>query len=217
MDSVVSTLHDYVSERAALERRSGNPDYKVHLLGHGVSGVIALLYARQYPARVASLSLLSVSATPAVNWQAHYYALRQLLPCSRAMILAQMSRNLFGDQPARFYKALAVLLQKDLDSNLTLHSLTHHTAIPSGSTEVPLLVCNGEHDSIVCSQKQVLWHEEMKTGDRLWHCPEGSHFFHFHHDEITANVIAEHIAKVNSSAAARLTDCKPSLSQSAIV
>lgn len=196
VDAVVTALHGYVSDCAALERRSGNTDYKVHLLGHGVSGIVALLYARQHPELVASLTLLAVNATPAVNWQAHYYALRQLLPCSREMILAQMSRNLFGKQPARFSKALAHLLAKDLDSNLTFHSLAHHTEIPVGGTDIPLLVCNGEYDSIVCSKQQMLWHDAMKPGDRLWQCPEGKHFFHFHHAETVANVIAEHISKV---------------------
>lgn len=194
VDAVVAALHDYVSDRAALERRSGNAHYKVHLLGHGVSGVVALLYARRHPEYVGSLTLLSVNARPAVNWQAHYYALRQLLPCSREIVLAQMSKTLFGHQPARFYKALAHLLAKDLDSNLTLHSLANHTEVPKGSTEVPLLVCNGEYDAIVCSQKQALWQDVMKPGDRLWQCPKGNHFFHFHHAQETAKVIAEHIA-----------------------
>ncbi len=196
VDSVVVALHDYVSDRANLEERSGNPHYQIHLLGHGVSGVVALLYARRHPERVASLTLLSVNAMPAVNWQAHYYALRQLLPCSREIVLAQMSRNLFGNQPARFYKALAQLLEKDLDSNLTLHSLAHHTEIPAEKTEVPLLVCNGANDSIVCSQKQT-WHDVMKPGDRLWQCPEGNHFFQFHHAEATAKVIIEHISHIS--------------------
>lgn len=194
VDSAVEVLHGYVSDRAALEARSGNPDYKMHLMGHGTSGIVALLYAKRYPKRVASLTLLSVSATPAVNWQAHYYALRQLLPCSREMILAQMARSLSGARPVRFYKALAALLEKDLDSNLTLHSLARRTEIPMGSTEVPLLVCNGARDPIVCSQKQVLWHEVMKRGDRLWQCPEGSHFFHFHHAAATAETIAQHVS-----------------------
>jgi len=193
VDSVVSALHEYVSDRAAVEARSGNPHYKVHLLGHGVSGIVALLYARRHPEKVASLTLLSVNPKPAVNWQAHYYALRQLLPCSREIILAQMARNLFNQQPARFSKALAQLLAKDLDSSLTFHSLAHHTAIPAGGTEVPLLVCNGEQDSIVCSQQQTLWRDSMKPGDRLWQCPQGHHFFHFHNSEAVAAVITEHI------------------------
>lgn len=209
VDAVIAALHEYVCDRATLERQSDNPDYKVHLLGHGVSGVVALLYARQHPERVASLTLLSVSAAPAVNWQAHYYALRQRLPCSREMVLAQMSRNLFGNQPVRFSKALAQLLEKDLDSNLTFHSLAHHTEIPAGSSEIPLLVCNGAHDSIVCSQKQPFWHDAMKPGDRLWQCPEGNHFFHFHHAEAVAGAIAEHISNISAQPQNQTASCEP--------
>lgn len=195
VDLAVAALHEYVSDRAALEQRSGNLDYKVHLMGHGISGIVALLYARRYPERVASLTLISVNAAPAVNWQAHYYALRQLLPCSREMILTQMSRILFGEQPARLHKAVAVLLRKDLDSSLTLHSLARCAVMPLADIKVPLLVCNGAQDSIVCSQKQT-WHEVMKPGDRLWQCLEGNHFFHFRHAEATASVIEQHIVGV---------------------
>jgi len=196
IDSVVSSLHEYVSDRANLEQRSGQEHPKLHLLGHGVSGTVALLYARRYPQHVASLTLLSVNPMPAVNWQAHYYALRQLLPCSREIILAQMTRTLFGSQQHRFATALSHLLAKNLDSSLTLHSLAHHARIPSGGTEVPLLVCNGAVDSIVCSRKKSLWHDYMKSGDRLWQCPEGNHFFHFNHAKATAEVIRQHVCQV---------------------
>jgi pimeloyl-ACP methyl ester carboxylesterase len=189
IDDVVAALHEFLARR----------DYKTHLLGHGVSGIVALLYARRYPERVASLTLLSVGALPAVNWQAHYYALRKLLPCSREIILAQMTRLLFGPQPARFAQALSHLLARDLDSNLTLHSLAHHTAIPAGATEVPLLVCNGEEDPITFTQKVSLWHDWMKPGDRLWTCAKGQHFFHFYHFQAVADVIAEHWQQLPST------------------
>ncbi|MEM9087531.1 MAG: alpha/beta hydrolase [Cyanobacteria bacterium P01_F01_bin.53] len=217
VDLVVAALHEYVSDRAAVESRAGNAHYKVHLLGHGVSGIVALLYARRYPERVASLTLLSVNATPAVNWQAHYYALRQLLPCSREIILAQMARNLFGNQPARFLKALSHLLKKDLDSNLTFHSLAHNTKLPAGGAEIPLLVCHGEQDSIVCSQAQTLWHNAMKSGDRLWQCPEGNHFFHFHHSELVAEVIAEHIGNASSQSQCGLTSLDSVASSTSVI
>jgi len=215
VDSTVTALHEYVSSRALLEARSGNPNYQVHLLGHGVSGIVALLYARQHPERVASLTLLSVNAMPAVNWQAHYYAMRKFLPCSREVILTQMARMLFNEQPIRFSKALMQLLVKDLDSNLTFHSLAHNTQIPVGGTEVPLLVCNGENDAIVGDRGQTQWHEVMKTGDRLWHCPEGKHFFHFHHAESTANVIAEHIEMTKSQPQRKAASLEPAVSQAA--
>ncbi|MEL6468324.1 MAG: alpha/beta hydrolase [Cyanobacteria bacterium J06623_4] len=202
LDAIVEALHAYVRERADSEKSSyqatGRASSKLHLLGHGTSGVVALLYARRYPQQVASLTLLSVSAEPGVNWQAHYYALRQLLPCNRQRLLSHMSRLLLGKQSPRFAQALAQLLAKDLDSNLTLHSLGHDIRISTGGTPMPLLVCNGEIDSIVCSQQQLLWQTWMKPSDRLWHCPEGKHFFHYYYPEVVAEKILEHISKTTT-------------------
>ncbi len=205
-DTVVAALHEYLTGRAALEKSwEKGANHKVHLLGHGVSGIIGLLYARRYPEQVASLTLLSVGALPAVNWQAHYYVLRQHLPCSRESLLAQMTGLLFGEQPRRFSKALSVLLARDLDGSLTLHSLAHHTHIAPDSLKVPLLVCNGEVDAIVQSQQEPDWDKwrprehghAVRSADaddsglfRLWQCPEGNHFFHFHHPVAVANQIA---------------------------
>jgi len=197
VDAVVDALHDYVSNRARLEESTGNPNYKVHLLGHGVSGVVGLFYARRYPQHVASLTLLSVGPLPAVNWQAHYYVLRDHVPCSRERLLGQMTQLLFGKQSYRFAKALAILLRKDLDSNLTLHSLASRTQILPGGVSMPLLVCNGQDDVIVRSQKDIgkrthhniHWTDWMKPTDQLWECPEGNHFFHFHHASPAAETI----------------------------
>ncbi|MEM6598374.1 MAG: alpha/beta hydrolase [Cyanobacteria bacterium P01_C01_bin.69] len=186
-DAVVEALHEYLSNQAA---KADAAKSKVHLIGHGVSGVVGLLYARRYPQHVASLTLLSVSSSPAVNWQAHYYALRKLLPCSREVILGQLTRLLFGPQAPRFTTALSQLLLRDLDSNLTLHSLAHQTHIPAGGVEVPLLVCSGEIDDVVSSQQQGDWTRWLKTGDRIWHCPKGRHFFHFYHYKAVAKTIS---------------------------
>lgn len=207
-ETVVAALHEYLTERAALEKSwKKGASHKVHLLGHGVSGIIGLLYARRYPEHVASLTLLSVGSLPAVNWQAHYYVLRQHLPCSRESLLAQMTRLLFGEQPRRLSKALSVLLARDLDNSLTLHSLAHHTHIAPNSLEVPLLVCNGEADAIIQSQKEPDWDqwrasEHSQVGRsaraneselfRIWQCPKGNHFFHFHHAEAVADQIASY-------------------------
>lgn len=221
-DSVIDSLHEYLSERAALEKsweeksweekgRQGQARAsKVHLLGHGVSGVIGMLYARRYPQYVASLTLLSVGSLPALTWQAHYYALRQHLPCSRERVLAQMTQLLFGDQPCRFSRALAELLARDLDNSLTLHSLAHHTHIEPNRVEVPLLICNGAADAIMQSQKEPCWDKWMHLSNGadqsdqathphhgpqlfdLWHCPQGNHFFHFHHPQAVAAKITSH-------------------------
>ncbi len=192
--AVVESLHEYLHNRSSVVE--GQPIPKVHLMGHGVSGVVGLLYARQYPQHVASLTLLSVGAVPAVNWQAHYYALRKLLPCSREVILGQMTRLLFGQQAPRFVTALAQLLSQDLDSNLTLHSLASDVHVPAGGVSVPLLVCNGEIDDVLTSQQQDGWARWMKPGDRLWHCPEGRYFFHFQQHKITAKAICDYWAQL---------------------
>ncbi|MEL6351785.1 MAG: alpha/beta hydrolase [Cyanobacteria bacterium J06627_28] len=191
---VVKSLHEYLKSRTPAD--PSHPYPKVHLMGHGVSGIIGLLYTRQYPDYVASLTLLSVSDQPAINWQAHYYALRHLLPCSREIILGQMTRLLFGQQAPRFTKALSQLLSKDLDSNITLHSIAHKTQIPSGGVDVPLLVCNGEIDDITGTQPALNWHKQLKEGDRYWQCPEGNHFFHFQQYKETAKVIADYWAEL---------------------
>ncbi len=204
IDAVIEALHDYLSQSTR----------KIHLMGHGVSGIVGLIYARRHPERVASLTLLSVGAFPAVNWQAHYYALRQLLPCSREIILGQMTRLLLGQQSTTFTKALAQLLARDLDSNLTLHSLAHHTEISPGGVAVPLLVCTGAIDAVVCAQKQRLWHDWMKPTDRLWICPEGNHFFHFHHFKAVAEVISEYWQALPLQTAQTLVPTRISQSQS---
>lgn len=184
VDAVVDLLHEYLQSRSVPSSGA-----KVHLVGHGVSGVVGLLYARKYPQHVASLTLLSVGAMPAINWQAHYYALRKLLPCSREVILGQMTRLLFGQQSSRFVTALAKLLSRDLDSNLTLHSLAHDCHIPAGTVDVPLLVCNGEIDDVVTCAEQTGWSKWLKAGDRIWHCPDGRYFFHFYHYKAVAKTV----------------------------
>lgn len=178
----VTLLHDYLKQC----------DRPVHLLGHGISGVVGLCYAQQYPQRVRSLTLISVGAHPAVSWHAHYYALRQLLPCRRDIILGQMARLLFGVQNTAAMNALVKLLQQDLDTQLTLHSLVQQTTLPTGGIEPPLLVCHGAHDVVVDSNTQVHWQNWLKTGDRLWQCPEGKHFFHYDYPQRVAQVIQDY-------------------------
>lgn len=214
VEGVVASLHNYFSSQSELSKSepfqsdssqsepsklSKLQSSKVHLIGHGVSGVIGLLYARQYPQHVASLTLLSVGSLPAVNWQAHYYALRKLLPCSREVLLGQMTRLLFGEQPARIVPALVQLLARDLDSSLTLHSLAHSSHIPAGGVEVPLLVCNGDRDNIITAQQNAAWKRWLKPEDRLWHCPNGSHFFHFHQHKAVARAITTYWADLSPS------------------
>jgi len=112
LDVAITLLHDYLKGR----------DRPVHLVGHSTGGLVGLLYARQFPHRVKSLTLLGVGVNPAVDWKAHYYTQLDLLPCSRTRLLTQMVYNLFGRQRQHGLKGLLELLERDLTDALSLHS-----------------------------------------------------------------------------------------------
>lgn len=204
--AAVELLHDYLQQRDSRFPMKGSP---IHLLGHGISGVVGLCYAQKYPEQVRSLTLVSVGANPAVSWHAHYYALRQLLLCRREVILGQMARLLFGVQSTATLAALAKLLQQDLDQQLTLHSLATQTALDIGSADVPLLICHGEHDVIIDASSQSQWQTWFKPGDRLWRCPEGKHFFHYDYPNRTAQAIVDYWQSLSMTA----QSCRPSITK----
>jgi pimeloyl-ACP methyl ester carboxylesterase len=162
-------LHDYLQS-------SPRP---THLIGHGTGGLIGFLYARKYPERIKSLTLLGVGVNPAVDWQVHYYALREILPCNREMILLQMVHNLFGCQSRERAKNLVKILERDLNSSPSPHSLYKRVSIPPGGVSMPLLVCGSRDDVIVDRNILQGWQQYFKPVDRLWEIPEGRHFFHY--------------------------------------
>ena len=64
-----------------------NSSSPVHLVGHGLSGTVACLYAQRYPKNISSVSLLSVDIKSTNQWTSHYQSMRSQLPCSRLNIL----------------------------------------------------------------------------------------------------------------------------------
>ena len=179
LETALMLLHDYLKQQ----------DRPMHLLGHGMSGVVGLLYTYRHPEHVASLTLLSVGANPTVSWHSHYYALRNLLPCNRRMVLMQIARLLFGPHSPAILQTITAMLENDLDRCLTLHSLANCTTIKLEQIEPPLLVCQGKHDVILDPNTQLQWEQFLKKGDRLWQCPEGRHFFHYDYPQIVAEAI----------------------------
>ncbi len=163
----------------------------IHLIGHGLIGALGLVYTCLHPVRVRSLTLLSIGANPAVGWHAHYYALRNFLPCDRQMILLQMAKILFGCGNSAKIAGFAKLLEKVLDSELASHSLAEHRSFASGGVEVPLLVCHGADDGIIDPNAYSRWQTWLHSGDRLWTCPEGGHFFHYSHAQKVSPVILD--------------------------
>ncbi|PSN18070.1 hypothetical protein C7271_14455 [filamentous cyanobacterium CCP5] len=179
LDPAVTLLHDYLKQEPQ----------PMHLLGHGVSGLVGLMYARRFPHRVRSLTLLSVAASLSHTWHAHYYAMRELLPCSRSMVLAQMARLMFGPQRPGRAKALVGVLARDLDTSLTLHSLARRSRLANGDVRPPLLVGYGGYDTLIDPQTQQDWLTWMKPTDELWSCQGGRHFFQYEYPQATAEQI----------------------------
>jgi pimeloyl-ACP methyl ester carboxylesterase len=179
LDIALVLLHDYLKSC----RRP------IHLIGHSTSGLLGLLYTRQHPERVKSLTLLAVGVNPVINWQAHYYVMYQLLPCSRNMILAKMVQNLFGFQHKDSTQDLVRLLEQDLNFSPSPHSLYQQATISPGSVPVPLMVCGSQDDLIVDPMALQGWKAWMKEGDRIWECPGGHHFFHYYHPQLVARQI----------------------------
>ena len=179
LDSALVLLHDYLKQS----------DRPVHLIGHGLSGTLGLLYARLHPERVRSLSLLSVGVYPTVDWQAHYYVQRQLFKCSRTFVLTQTVMNLFGSQCPLMTKRLVAVLEKDLDTSPSSHSICGQQYIPPGGVPVPLMVSRGEFDVVIDPNALEQWQPWFKDGDFQWECSGGLHFFQYSHPHKVAQQI----------------------------
>lgn len=178
LDVAAESLHEYLKSCAQ----------PVHLIGHSTGGLLGLLYARRYPEKVKSLTLLSVGVHPAIDWQAHYYIHRQLL--SRQKVLASMVYNLFGYQNEHTLQNLVSILERDLDCSLSPHSLLQRLSVPPGGVPVPLMVCGSKNDIIVEHDILLGWKAWLKEGDRLWSCPQGRHFFHFfYHQQVGRQIL----------------------------
>ncbi|AFY69054.1 hypothetical protein Pse7367_0753 [Thalassoporum mexicanum PCC 7367] len=169
IDTALTLLHEYIVQH----------NQPIHLVGHGINGLLGLIYARHYPELVKSLTLLAVGVNPAQDWKFQYYVARNLLPYSREMVLAQMVHRLFGCTDRQMLKGLIEILARDIDDSLSLHSLVQQTYIEPASVTVPLLVCGSRDDLIVDSDALHGWLQYFKEGDRLWECAKGQHFFHY--------------------------------------
>ncbi|MEN9211065.1 MAG: hypothetical protein Q6J46_12270, partial [Thermostichus sp. DG02_2_bins_29] len=95
----------------------------VHVIGHGLSGVLALLLAARHPERVRSLTMLAVAGQPMATWHAHFYVQRQLLPCSREQLLVRTAKILLPEQGWERVRPLAMALAKELDISPVPHSV----------------------------------------------------------------------------------------------
>jgi pimeloyl-ACP methyl ester carboxylesterase len=169
LQNAVALLHEHLQ----------HTDYPIHLMGHGMGGVMGLMYARYSPENVRSLTLLGVAEQPAMTWQTHYYVQRHLMPCSRHQVLAFMVRSLFGPEVPHDVKNLVCALDRDLAEAPCFHSLFRVVDLPKGGILAPLMVCGSQTDPVVHPPALLEWRNWMKPTDRLWECPTGRHFFHY--------------------------------------
>ncbi|MBE9030679.1 alpha/beta hydrolase [filamentous cyanobacterium LEGE 11480] len=181
LEKAVRVLHECLQAR----------DRPVHLIGHGLGGVVGLMYAKCYRRWVKSLTLLSVGVQPALTWHAHYYTQRLLVPCSQTRILAQAVHSIFGKQLPAPMKTMIQALAHDLDNAPVPHSLFKLGTVPQGGIAAPLMICGSQTDAIVTPPMQRQWTAHFKPGDTLWQAPSGHHFFHYHHPELAAQQITK--------------------------
>ncbi|MEL6494449.1 MAG: alpha/beta hydrolase [Cyanobacteria bacterium J06623_7] len=187
LDVALVLLHDYLKTKSE----------PVDLIGHATGGLLGLLYARKYPHRVKSLTLLGVGSAPSIDWQAHYYQMRKLLPCSQDVILSRMIKMMFGYQSRRNVANLIKILKQDLVTAPTSHSLYQIDRIKAGGVSMPLMVCGSKQDGIVDRSSLQGWSNYLKDDDRLLTVPEGHHFFHYFFPEDTGKKIIKFWQQLN--------------------
>lgn len=188
----IDTLHNLLRETLSAE------DQPSHLIGHGISGTIACLFAHRYPELVQSLTLLAVDTKIANHWSSHYFQMRRQLPCSRSNILAHLSSLLISSEHLRAKALFPRLLEKCLDQDFVDGSLLDHQCL-SGSLQVPsmpMLVLNAANDIVVDSGSQGRWERLLKPGDRYVEVEQGRHFFPANKFISAADSIAKFIAFV---------------------
>ncbi|MGC8711887.1 MAG: alpha/beta hydrolase [Leptodesmis sp.] len=182
LETALVLLHDYLKHHAR----------PIHLLGHSTGGLLGLLYARQYPERVRSLTLLSVGVDPAMNWQAHYYTQRRFLPCNQQTILRQMVYGLLGCPPRDMTETWTKLLEQDLYQSLSLHDLVRSLNLPPICVETPLLICGSVDDVVIDPNQLQGWQQHLHHPvSRLWICPGGRYFFHYFYSQQVSEQIVK--------------------------
>jgi pimeloyl-ACP methyl ester carboxylesterase len=169
LEVALALLHNFVK----------TSDQPMHLIGHGLGGVLALSYARRYPARVASVVLISVAAQPIITWQSYYYQQLATIYCRRDAVLQLVAGWISGIHCPRYVQHLADRLDRDLlEAPSSTSLLQQDSPLSQGNIPQPLMVCGAVDDPVLMGSIFSNWTHYLKPGDRFWHQPEGGHFFH---------------------------------------
>ena len=187
----INIVHSLLKQ--TIENSSG----PIHLIGHGLSGTIAYLYAQKYPRKIASVSLLSVDVQSTNQWTSHYQNMRSQLPCSRFHILSHLSRLLIDTHTNHVQNITTRLLAKCLDNDFVHGSIFQNYTIENlCKIEAPLLVVNGDKDFVVDGNSSQRWQHHLKPGDCYQLIGGGRHFFPFNKWLETSKMIESFIEMV---------------------
>ena len=180
-----------------LKQTVENSPEGVNLVGHGLSGTIAYLYAKKYPKNVCSVSLLSVDVKSCNQWTSHYQTMRNQLPCSRYHILGHLSKLLVETHAEHVQVIISRLLAKCLDNDFVNGSIIKNAEMENlNKINVPILVVNGGQDFVIDHLSQKRWQQNFKPGDCYQTIDSGRHFFPFSHWQQTAKMIESFIDMV---------------------
>jgi pimeloyl-ACP methyl ester carboxylesterase len=181
IDGAINLLQEYLS----------HSDAPLHLIGHGIGGVIALGYARKYPTKIASLTLLSVAVQPAIDWHSYYYDRLQSFQYDRNYLLRSIAIDLFPGICSTHIQDLAERLERDLVEAPSDRSLFRLNILPECGVEMPLMICGSQDDPVITSPAFYGWSSYFKSSDQIWCIPTGSHFFHHLHSELVSYQIQQ--------------------------
>lgn len=183
-----SSLDEAVNLLVTYLKQSDRP---LHLAGHGMSAIVAMLAADRIPEQVASLCLLGISPLPGLTWHAHYYLQRMSTPCSQVRVLARFCQSLFGLAMPHSQQTLITLLEQDLNASPSPHSIFHIAKLDPIQPKVPFLICHGALDFVISPTLVQSWQPLMKPGDRQISIPDGYHFCHYHFPEQVAHEMTQ--------------------------
>ena len=180
-----------------LKQTISNYSDPVHLVGHGISGTIAYLYAQKYPEYILSASVLSVDTRSMNQWTSHYQRMRSQLPCSRYHILSHLSSLIVNNDTEQVRNIVTRLLARCLDNDFVYGSIIKSQRIENvNKANVPILVINGEKDFVVDEQSYDRWKHYLKPGDCYQKIANGRHFFPFTEWSQTSNMIETFIKMI---------------------
>ena len=183
-------------------------DAPVHLIGHGIGGVIALGYARLYPDKIGSLTLLSVAVQPAIDWHSYYYDRLRSLASSRECILRSIASHFAPSTCANRIHDLVDRLERDLVEAPSNHSLFRLDILTEGGVKMPMMICGSQDDPIVTTPALCGWNDYFKSGDKVWQSATGGHFFHHFHAELVSHQIRQFWQQLPEFASCQLAPCE---------